>query len=214
MRNYIIIDTINIIAIKESSDHMIININEPEQTISKKAITVWRIKDFFQNGITLLVLCSLLFLYYKFSWFFWVGLIIYVMIAFVFLMMIYDLSIRPIYLQRTWRYDINKHVIQLKYGFFHRHHVIIPMSRIEYVNTHDGPLLRRYGLSSITIGTITSQHDIPALKQKEAQSLRNQIITLAEIIADEQIEDSNDEENDQQEFIKRSQIDENDKNGG
>lgn len=162
---------------------MTIDLNEPKQTISEKAITVWRINNFLKNSIALLFLCILLFLYYKFSWLFWIGVIVYVMISFVLLMMIYDLSIHPIYLQRTWRYDINEHVIQLKYGFFHKHHIIIPMSRVEYVNTHQGPLLRRYHLSAITIGTITSQHEIPALKEDEAKQLRNKIITLAQIEA-------------------------------
>lgn len=169
---------------------MTFEINEPSQQISHKAITVWRIKDTFKHLITLLILCTLLFLYYKFSWFYWIGIILYVMISFVFLMLIYDLTVHPIYLQRTWRYDINEHIIQLKYGFFHRHHIVIPMSRVEYVNTHQGPLLRKYRLSAITIGTITSQHEIPALKEDEAKLLRNKIVSLAQIDTDQQNENN------------------------
>ena len=164
---------------------MSFEINEPTQKISQKAVTVWCINDSLKNSIALLVLGILLFLYYKFSWFHWVGIILYVMIAFVFLIMIYDLSIHPIYLQRTWRYDINEHMIQIKYGFFNRHHFIIPMSRVEYVNTNQGPLLRRYGLSAVIIGTIASQHEIPALSENEAKELRNKIISLAQINSDE-----------------------------
>lgn len=165
---------------------MSLKLNEPTQSISKKAIAVWRITDFLKNSGALIILFALLFSYYKFIWFYWVGIILYVMIAFVILMMIYDLSIHPVYLQRTWRYDINEHVVQLKYGFFHRHHIVIPLSRVEYVNAHQGPLLRRYRLSAVTIGTITSQHEIPALNENEAKALRNKIITLAQIENDDQ----------------------------
>lgn len=164
---------------------MTFELAEPTQKISKKAVTVWRIRDFFKNCIALIILFVLLFLYYKFSWFDWIGITLYVIISVVLLMMIYDLSIHPVYLQRTWRYDINEHVIQLKYGFFHRHHTVIPISRIEYVNAHQGPLLRRYHLSAITIGTIASQHEIPALKEEEAQMLRNKIVSLAQIENDQ-----------------------------
>lgn len=165
---------------------MSFEINEPTEEISEKAITVWRIRDFLKNSGALIILFALLFLYYKFTWFYWVSIILYVMISFVILMMIYDLSIHPVYLQRTWRYDINEHVIQLKYGFFHRHHIVIPLSRVEYVNAHQGPLLRKYRLSAVTIGTITSQHEIPALKEIEANTLRDKIITLAQIESDDQ----------------------------
>lgn len=160
---------------------MTFEINEPIQKISNKAVKVWRIHNFLKNSIALIVLGVLLFLYYKFSWLDWIGILLYIMIIFVILLMVYDLSIHPIYLQRTWRYDINEHVVQLKYGFLQRQHIIIPISRVEYVNAHQGPLLRRYHLSAITIGTIASQHEIPALKVKEANALRNKIVSLAQI---------------------------------
>lgn len=164
---------------------MTFEINEPTQKISEKAITVWRLNHLLKNSGALIILFTLLFFYYKFTWFDWVGIILFIMIAFVILMTIYDLSIHPIYLQRTWRYDIDERVIQLKYGFFHRQHIIIPLSRIEYVNTNQGPLLRRYQLSAITIGTIASQHEIPALKEEKAITLRNKIISLAQLDHDE-----------------------------
>lgn len=176
---------------------MTFEINEPTQKISKKAVIVWRIHSFFKNSVVLLVLGVLLFLSYKFSWFYWISFILYVLISFVILLMIYDLAIHPVYLQRTWRYDINEHIVQLKYGFFQRHHIIIPMSRVEYVNAHQGPLLRRYHLSSITIGTIASQHEIPALNEEEANALRNEIVSLAQIGLIEQEQQSKDNEENQ-----------------
>lgn len=88
---------------------------------------------------------------------------------------------QPIYLQRTWRYEIEEQHIQIKHGLFSKHHLIIPMSKVQYVNTNQGPLLRRYGLSTITIGTIASSHEIPAITEEEATALRNRIAQLANI---------------------------------
>src|SRR5699024_10723080 len=105
---------------------MTIHINEPSDTISSKAISVWRISNVLKNSIALILLCILLYLSHTFSWYSWINIILYVMISFVILMALYDFFIHPVYLQRTWRYDISEHVVQLKYGFFHKHHIIIP----------------------------------------------------------------------------------------
>lgn len=84
-------------------------------------------------------------------------------------------------MQRTWRYEIDEDFIQLKHGFLNRHHTIVPMSRVEYVNTEQGPLLRRFELSVLTIGTLASTHEIPALTLTEATIVRNKIARLAQI---------------------------------
>lgn len=161
--------------------HMMQQIPEPTQKISPKAITVWRIGDAFSAFITLLILFSLLFAQHYFDWYNWIGMILYLLIGYVFLRSIYKLTIKPIYLQRTWRYEIDEDHIQMKHGFFHKYHLLVPMSRVEYVNTNQGPLLRKFGLSSVTIGTIASSHDIPAVSEKEAKVLREKIVHLAQI---------------------------------
>lgn len=164
------------------------DIPEPTQKISPKAITVWRIRDAFSKGITLLILGAILFATYFFHWYEWIALILYIIIAYTLLKGLYQLTIKPVYLQRTWRYEINADFIQIKSGFLYRQHIIVPMSRVEYVNTDQGPLLRRFGLASITIGTIASSHEIPALPVGEAEQLRGKIAHLAKIELDERTE--------------------------
>src|SRR5690625_5811113 len=93
--------------------------------------------------------------------------------------MIYELTIRPILLQKTWRYDIDENYIQLKYGFINKHSLIIPMSRVEYVNTNQGPILRYYNLSVLTIGTITSANQISPISVAEAAETSGIILYLA-----------------------------------
>src|SRR5699024_2204392 len=95
--------------------------------------------------------------------------------------MIYELTIRPILLQKTWRYDIDENYIQLKYGFINKHSLIIPMSRVEYVNTNHGPILRYYNLSVLTIVTITSANQITAIPVAEAEEIRHLMIYVAEL---------------------------------
>ena len=160
---------------------MIQKIPEPQKKISKKAINVWRITDLIQNLIGLIIIGSLIFSYYYFDWLSWIGIILYIFLGFMLIIMIYELTIRPVLLQKTWRYDIDENYIQLKHGFINKRSLIIPMSRVEYVNTNQGPILRHYNLSVLTIGTITSANQIPAIPVAEAQEIRELIIHLAEL---------------------------------
>lgn len=156
-------------------------IQAPDQAISKKAVTVWRLSSLFSNGITLLVLGLLYFFQKKFTWPNWIGTALLFIAILVLLQLLYKTFIFPVYMQRTWRYRIDAQFIQLKFGFIHVHHIVIPMNRIEYVNMNDGPLLRKYNLSTITIGTIASTHDIPALNVQDAKNLRDQIVAYAQL---------------------------------
>lgn len=160
---------------------MIPQIPEPKKKISKKAINVWRITDLLQNLIGLIIIGALIFSYHHFDWINWIGIILYTLLGIAVLITIYELTIRPVLLQRTWRYDIDEHYIQLKHGFINRRALIIPMSRVEYVNTNQGPILRYFDLSVLTIGTITSANKIPAIPTTEAQEIRELIVHLAEL---------------------------------
>lgn len=156
-------------------------IQAPDQTISKKAVTVWRLSSLFSNGITLIIVGVLYFLHKTFAWPNWIGTGLLLLAIFVLLQLLYKSFIFPVYMQRTWRYRIDAQFIQLKFGFIHVHHIVIPMNRIEYVNMNDGPLLRKYHLSTITIGTIASTHNIPALNKQDAKNLRDQIVAYAQL---------------------------------
>ncbi len=160
---------------------MIQKIPEPQKRISKKAINVWRVTDLIQNLIGLFIIGGLIFSSRYFDWVNWIDIILYILLGFILIIMIYELTIRPVLLQKTWRYDIDENYIQLKHGFINKRSLIIPMSRVEYVNTNQGPILRHYDLSVLTIGTITSANEIPAIPVAEAQEIRELIIHLAEL---------------------------------
>ncbi|UIJ69956.1 PH domain-containing protein (plasmid) [Bacillus cereus] len=157
-------------------------IKEPQQKISPNAIKVWRIGDAITYTTTLCILGILLFLQNYYAWKAWVGIICYIIIALLVISSIFELSIIPIYRQRTWRYEIDENYIQLKHGgLFMRTHLIIPMAKVQYVNTNQGPILRKFGLSTMQIGTMASEHEIPAISEKKATELREKIAYLAGI---------------------------------
>ncbi|MGN7312312.1 PH domain-containing protein [Alkalicoccobacillus gibsonii] len=161
------------------------NIQKPDQKISEKAASVWRISSAITHAITLLILGIVIFLHHYYEWVEWIGYVVYVVVAIDLLYALYKIVIYPIYMQRTWRYRVDEEYIQMKYGVIDQEHVLVPMVKVLHVSTNQGPILRRYGLSTITIGTTASSHEIPALPNEEAEDLREKIAVLAKVYENE-----------------------------
>lgn len=159
-------------------------IQAPRKHISRQAINVWRLSSLLSNGSTILLLMMLYLLHRYFSWPPWIGILLLLLLAYMFLKSIYRLLVYPTYMQKTWCYDIDPAFIQLKFGFLQTHHIIIPMNRIEYVDMHDGALLRKFRVSNITIGTIASSYQIPAVDVDDAKALRDFIVYYAQLHED------------------------------
>lgn len=156
-------------------------IPQPIETISKQAVSVWRISSIISYTITLLILGVLIFLQVYNEWPSWIGYVAYVIAGLVFLQAIYKIFIYPIYMQKTWRYRVDAEYIQLKYGALEHTHILVPMIKVLHVSTTQGPILRRFGLATITIGTTSSSHEIPALPLQVAEELREKIAVLAKV---------------------------------
>lgn len=157
------------------------HINEPLQRISPKATTMWKMSNTIGHGITLLILAILLYMEIAFSWRDWIGWILYIVTVLIMISAVYSILIEPSILQRTWRYEVDDEHIQLKHGAFTQTHTLIPITKVEYVTTNQGPLLRKFGLYDIKIGSVTTSHNIPAIPAEEALALRAKIAHLAKI---------------------------------
>lgn len=165
-------------------------LKEPTQRISLDAIKVWRITDGVTTIIFLGILGFLLYLDYSYQWHSWIGLVIYLLIGITCVSGIIELLIVPVYKQKTWRYDMDSNCIQLKHGgAFKKTHMIIPMNKVYFVDTYQGPILQRYGLATIKIGTVGFVHEIPGLPEKKASEIRNYIAALTELYKDKEAAD-------------------------
>lgn len=83
-----------------------------------------------------------------------------------------------------WRYEVFEDEIYLRHGLWIRTRTLIPMTRVQHVDTKAGPLLRAFGLSSVTVATAGGQHEIPALADEVADRLRDRIAALARVTED------------------------------
>ncbi|WP_432653137.1 PH domain-containing protein [Salibacterium salarium] len=153
----------------------------PEQRLSKEAVKVWIMKGAIMELLGFSTLGILFYLDYLFGWKDWIGWILIGITIISVVMAVWALFIEPFLLYKNWRYEVSEQFLQLKFGAINEAHHLVPMTKIQSVATNQGPFLRKYGLSSLTIQTMASSHSIPALPEETAQQLRNNIAQFAQI---------------------------------
>lgn len=156
--------------------------SEPQHQISKRALTVWRITALILVIFFTLLLIGYLIIAYIFNLPLWISVIL---IAVVLLMAIFMIGVFPLIKWKKWRYEVHEHEIDLQYGIFIIRRILIPMVRVQHVDTVQGPLLRKYKLASVTISTAATTHEIPALDVEEAEQLRTTISQLARVVEED-----------------------------
>ncbi len=89
--------------------------------------------------------------------------------------------VTPAWRYRFWRYEIREDEVDLQHGWFVQKRQLVPMSRIQHVDTRRGPLQRRFGLASVVFFTAAGSMEIPALSQDVAATVRDRIADLAKV---------------------------------
>ena len=85
----------------------------------------------------------------------------------------------PDLLYLHWRYEIGEEEVDLQYGLVTMTRMLIPMARVQHVDTRRGPLQRRFGLASVVLYTAAGASEIPALADGVADGVRDRIAALA-----------------------------------
>jgi membrane protein YdbS with pleckstrin-like domain len=155
---------------------------EPSQSLSERALPVWRIRALLESFFVALIPITYGVIVYLFSvplWGLWLLLSLYL------LYVILTAVILPPIRWRRWRYDVLANEIDLQSGVFIVKRTLIPMSRVQHVDTEQGPLLRKYKLAAVSISTAATVHQIPLLTIEVADELRDRISELAAVIVDE-----------------------------
>lgn len=155
---------------------------EPANRISEKGLTVWRIHGFFYTLMVLIPAIAASVLTYIFDWPIWV----YIASGAAVVLSAYLLiHLFPKIRWQRWRYEVRETEIEMQHGLFIVKRTLVPMVRVQHVDTSQGPILRKYALSSITVSTAATNHEIPALQMEEADELRSRISVLARVAEDD-----------------------------
>jgi uncharacterized protein len=158
-------------------------ISEPEKRISQRALKVWRISGSIQSSFMWMIAVGVAILTFVFHWPIWIPTVLF-MIAII--SSYFLIFLLPSLRWKRWRYEVREQEIELQHGVFIIKRTLVPMIRVQHVDTQQGPLLRKYRLATVTISTAATLHEIPALDMEEAEELRSSISRLARV-ADEDV---------------------------
>lgn len=155
---------------------------EPANKLSEKGLTVWRLYGMMQTFVILLLAVGVGTLTYIFNWPTFIYIIAAGIVALYGWLFIY---LFPKIRWSRWRYEVRETEIELQHGIFIVTRTLIPMVRVQHVDTAQGPILKKYDLSAISISSAATVHAIPMLAAEEADELRNRISVLAKVAEDD-----------------------------
>lgn len=151
---------------------------EPEHSLPRQAISVWRITDGLRSLFIWLFPAGYFMVYAEMNLPFW-GIYILAFLA------ILNTLLRILWIPdlrwKHWRYQVSQHEIDLKHGIFVVKRTLVPIKRVQHVDTRQDPIQRQYGLAAVRIYTAATVHEIPGLKEQEAESVRDSIAEFARI---------------------------------
>jgi membrane protein YdbS with pleckstrin-like domain len=79
---------------------------------------------------------------------------------------------------RRWRYEIREEEVDLQRGIVWVSRTLVPLARIQHVDTQSGPLQRRFGLATVVFYTAAGANRIPELSAPVAAEVRDRIAEL------------------------------------
>ena len=80
---------------------------------------------------------------------------------------------------RRWRWEVREHEVDIRRGTLTITRTLVPMLRVQHVDTTQGPLDQALGLATVVVHTAAGATTIPALEEAHAGRLRDHIATLA-----------------------------------
>lgn len=90
-----------------------------------------------------------------------------------------DAGVVPEVRWRRWRYEVREAEIDLRRGSFTLVRTLVPMARVQHVDTREGVLEQALKLSTVVFHTAAGANTIPALDRGEALAVRDRIASLA-----------------------------------
>ena len=111
----------------------------------------------------------------------WAFALIAVLSAIAAVLLVVFLVVLPPIRYVRWRYELHDDYLDIAKGIIWRKRYIIPFIRVQNTDTRQGPILRAFGLSSVTVATAAGEHVIPGLANDVADQVRDRAAELARI---------------------------------
>ncbi len=150
----------------------------PSHRLDPRMLRVWYVSDVIGIvAVAALAVVAWLIVRHVGGDVFWVYLVAGVIEA----ICVVDLLVSPRVEYATWRYDVTPTDVDLYHGVFTKKRVLVPLVRVQHVQTKQGPILRAHGLATVTISTAGESFEIPGLAEDAANELRDRVAELARL---------------------------------
>lgn len=155
----------------------------PTTKLDIKMTSVWRIGGLISTVFAAVVLAGVMAIFY-----FGAGMLmpwLIIAIAILAAWFIVEVIILPTVRYQRWRFDVTEDDIDIYKGIFIRKRIIIPLVRVQFTDTKQGPIMRSFGLAEVTINTAGGEKTIPGLLVADADALRDKVAKLASLAREE-----------------------------
>ncbi|SCT50282.1 PH domain-containing protein [Staphylococcus caeli] len=98
--------------------------------------------------------------------------VIVISIAIILIYIVLAIIVIPTYKYKIFKYKLENNEITVRSGLFFVKVVRIPLFRIQNVDTHEGLLMRKYKLASLTLSTAGGNTNIKLIDKEIAASLK------------------------------------------
>jgi uncharacterized protein len=86
----------------------------------------------------------------------------------------------PVLRWRRWRYRVREHEIDIQHGTLSIRRTVVPVRRIQHVDTARGVLQQGLGLSTVVFHTAAGGTSIPQLSESRAAAIRARVSELTQ----------------------------------
>lgn len=154
----------------------------PVNQLDSRIKSVWRINDAL--WITLVFLCCavplVVLVFCDIVSAFALPMLIAVVVVYVLMLLVWLVILPPIRFMR-WRYELSDNYLDISKGIIWKKRYIVPFVRVQNTDTQQGPIMRLFGLASVSVSTAASNHEIPGLSVDVADVLRDKAAELARL---------------------------------
>ncbi len=151
-------------------------LREPAHRVSPRAVPYWRINALI--GDLILVAALGVGLYFE-PWGLWWLPVAYVGVV---VLAIVHVIVMPTFRFRVHRWEVNEVAIHTREGWLGRETRIAPINRVQTVDFSQGPLMRAFGLASLTVTTASAAGPI-TITGLDAERTRDLAAELTAITA-------------------------------
>jgi membrane protein YdbS with pleckstrin-like domain len=149
----------------------------PAHMLDERIKRVWRINSLILTAIMSVVLFGVfiplwLLVHISILW----GLIPAVILV---LRLVLNFGVYPVIRYARWRYEVKDDEVEIRKGLFFISHAIVPIVRVQFTDTSQGPIMRMFGLAEVTITTAGGAQGIPGLRLEDADALRDRVAEIA-----------------------------------